>query len=281
MQKLSHQKKRNVGLVYEFLSREVAAAAVSRDSARAGRALGIVSEHLSEGSLLFPALSLHRQVMATRGVSERLARRIVDELKAAGVRASIDRPLVESAKSAMIHDMNRSLGRDVFDRFRIPDYTAHASIGILLARGFDGRLDEGVEVARVEEHLIGFLTTDGPAVRHDPTASLYAYRTAVGLFEEQFGRELLPEQAEILHEYVRVSLGGNPAPFERAFERQRAGLRDVLRARRVDEVFRSDPEMAKRLDEAIEDLASLPVRAEDAAVERLMMYHSLRREIES
>jgi hypothetical protein len=31
MRKLSHNKKRNVGLVYEFLTREVAASAVAKD----------------------------------------------------------------------------------------------------------------------------------------------------------------------------------------------------------------------------------------------------------
>lgn len=282
MRKLSHNKKRNVGLVYEFLSREVASAAVARDAARASRALGVMEGHLSEGSVLFPQLSLHRQVMGTRGVSERLARRIIDELKAAGIRNASRRSLIESAKSDLIHEMNRVLGRDIFDRYRVPDYTAHASVGILMARGLDGRLDEGIEVARVEDHLISFLTSQpGARPQYDPDASLYAYRTALGLFEQQFGRELMPEQAELLREFVRVSLGGNSAPFERTFERQRASLREVLRARRADEVFKADPEMAARLDEAISDLAGLPVRADDECVERLMLYHNLQREIES
>jgi hypothetical protein len=282
MHKLSHNKKRNVGLAYEFLSREVAAAAVARDNSRAARALAVMSEHLSDGSPLFPHLSLHRQVMGTRGVSERLARRIVDELKAAGIRSAPKRALIESSKSALIHEMNRQLGRDIFDRFRIPDYTAHASIGVLIGRGLDGRLEEGIELARVEDHLIGFLVSEASgALRYDPDASLYAYRTAIGLFEQQFGHELMPEQAEILREYVRVALGGNPAPFERAFERQRSSLREVLRARRADEVFKADPEMASRLDEAIADLTSLPTRADDESVERLMLYHNLQREIES
>lgn len=281
MPKLPHNKKRNIGLVYEFLSREVAAAAVAKDNGRGARALAVVSKHLSEGSELFPELSLHRQVMGSRGVSERLARRIVDELKAAGIRGSASRSIIESAKSALIHDMNRSIGRDIFDRFRVPDYTAHASIGILMARGLGGRLDEGVEVARVEDHLIGFLTSEKPQMHYDRDASLYAYRTAVGLFEQQFGHELLPAQAELLREYVRVSLGGNPAPFERTFERQRTELREVLRARRADEVFKADPDMSKRLDEAIGELSGLTPRADDEPVERLMLFHNLKREIES
>jgi hypothetical protein len=78
-----------------------------------------------------------------------------------------------------------------------------------------------------------------------------------------------------------VSLGGNPAPFERVFERQRAALRTVLRARRVDEVFSTDSEMAGRLDEALSSLESLPTRPDDESVERMMLYHNLKAEIES
>lgn len=282
MRKLSHNKKRNCGLVYEFLTREVTDAVVARDKARASRAMKIMAEHLSEGTVLYPELSLHRQVMESRGIGERLARRIVDELKTAGIMGERQRTLIESAKSDLIHDMNRVLGRDIFDRYRIPNYTAHASINILMTRGVNGRLDEGVEVARVEDHLIEFLcspSSGGP--RYDRDATLYAYKTAVGLFEQEFGKELTDGQAELLREYVRVSLGGNTAPFIRTFERQRNLLREELRVRRSDEVFKSDAEMGSRLDEAISDLSNLAARADDEAVERLMLFHNLKREIES
>lgn len=282
MRKLSHNKKRNMGLVYEFLTREVTEAAVARDSVRGAAALAIVSSHLAEGRPLYPELSLHRQAVGTRGVSADLARRIVDELKAAGIRSHSRRHLIERAKSELIHEMNRTLGRDVFDRYRIPDYTAHASIGILLSRGLSGQLDEGVELARLEEHLVSYMT-GGPAAgpRYDREATLYAYRTALGLFEREIGRELSAPQSELLAEYVRASLGGNPAPFERVFERQRRSLREVLRARRSDEVFSIDADMAVRLDEAIAGLDSLSARPDDESVERMMLYHNLQRDIES
>lgn len=282
MRKLSHNKKRNVGLVYEFLTREVTNAVVAKQPTRAASALDIMQEHLSEGCPLHSELSLHRQVMETRGVSERLARRIVDELKAAGIRGSAHRVIREKAKSELIHEMNRTLGRDIFDRFRIPNYTAHASVGIILNRGLDARLDEGVELARVEDHLVEFLTSPTtPGIQYDPDASLYAYRTAVGLFEQEFGHELTPPQSELLREYVRVSLGGHPAPFERTFEKQRASLREVLRARRADEVFTSDSEMSKKLDEAIKDLENIGPTLTEEAVEKLLLFHNLQAEIES
>lgn len=279
--KLSHNKKRNIGLVYEFLTREVSSALVAGDRGRAAKAMAIISKHLSESTELYEELSLHRQLIESRGVSERMAKRLIDELKAAGIRFSANSGRRNAAKSALIHEINRAFGQDVFDKYRIADYTAHASISILMSRGVDGRIDEAVEAARVEEHLMEFLTTKAPvAQKFDRDASLHAYKTAVGLFEQEYGKELSLHQSALLKEYVRVSLGGNPAPFKRTFEKQRSELKEVLRIRRSDKVFQEDKEMSARLDEAITDLDSLDSDLEES-VERLMLYHNLRKEIES
>lgn len=280
MKKLSHNKKRNVGLVYEFLTREVSSALVAGDKPRAAKAIAIIDRHLSMGSVLYEELSLHRQVMESRGISERLAKRIIDELKASGIRFSADSTRRTAAKTALIHEVNRIFGHEIFDRYRIPDYTAHASVSILMSRGVDSRLDEAVDAAKVEEHLTEYLTAKPlDPVKFDRDASLYAYKTAVDLFEKEFGKELSAPQSILLKEYVRVSLGGNPAPFRRTFEKQKAELREALRLRRSDEVFKSDAEMAGRLDEAIAGLDGL--NPSDEGVERLILYHNLRKEVES
>lgn len=281
MQKLRHNKKRNLGLVYEFLTREVSSALVAKDRPRAAKALAMIERHLSPGSELFEELSLHRQVMESRGVSEKLARRIVDELKAAGVRFAARAGKRDAAKSAMIHEMNRTFGMEVFDRYRIADYTAHASVNILMNRGIDSRLEEAVDAARVEEHLVEFLTSKPTEpTKFDREASLYAYKTAVGLFEKEYGAELTAPQSALLKEYVRVSLGGNPAPFQRTFAKQRTELKEALKRRRMDEVFKTDTTMATQLDEAIAGLDALDPNLEES-IEKLMLYHNLRKEIES
>jgi hypothetical protein len=282
MHKLSHNKKRNLGLVYEFLSREVTNSVIAKDKKRTAATLSIMSSFLSEGAVLHQELSMHRQVMETRGVSERLAKRIVDELKAAGIKSSSQKTLHEKTKSDLIHEINKTLGQDLFDRYRIPNYTAHASVNILMSRGLGGRIDEGVELARVEDHLLEFLTTmPTESAKYDPDASLYAYKTAIGLFEQEYGKLLSVDQSNLLKEYIKVSLGGNVAPFERMFQKQCQNLREVLRDHKVEDVFKSDTEMAKRLDEAIADLDNLKVEPTDDSVERLMLYHNLKMEIES
>lgn len=278
---IKHNKRRNLGLVFEFLTREVSNSVVAGDRKKARMAVAIIEKHLSPGTTLFEELSLHRQVMETRGVSERLAKKVIDELKAAGIKFSSNGRNRESAKSAMIHEINKSFGQDLFDKYRINDYTAHASVNILMSRGIDSRIDEAVEAAKVEEHLTEFLmSVPGTPQKFDRDASLYAYKTAIGLFEQEFGKELTSDQSSLLKEYVRVSLGGNPAPFQRAFEKQRKELYEAFNAKKSDQIFRDDKEMATKLNEAIVELENLDSSKEES-VEQLMLFHNIRKEIES
>jgi len=279
--KLHHNKKRNIGLVYEFLTREITHAIISENKEKAAKVISILNKHLSDGTDLYEELSLHQQVMEARGSSAGVARRVVDELKAAGIRFS-GQQTRESAKTSLIHEINYTLGKDLFDKYRVPEYTAHASINILLSRGLSGRIDEGVEIAKIEEHLVEFLTSKNEnSIQFDQDASLFAYKKAVSLFEQEYGAELVQDQRDILKEYIKVSLGGHINPFIRLFDKQKKSLIEILKISRSDEAFSSDEDMSKKLDEAIVELENLQASATDEAVEQLILYHKLKREIQS
>ena len=279
--KLHHNKKRNIGLVYEFLTREITHAIISENKEKAAKVISILNKHLSDGTDLYEELSLHQQVMEARGSSIGVARRVVDELKAAGIRFS-GQQARENAKTSLIHEINYTLGKDLFDKYRVPEYTAHASINILLSRGLSGRIDEGVEIAKIEEHLVEFLTSKNEnSIQFDQDASLFAYKKAVSLFEQEYGAELVQDQRDILKEYIKVSLGGHINPFIRLFDKQKKSLIEILKISRSDEAFSSDEDMSKKLDEAIVELENLQASATDEAVEQLILYHKLKREIQS
>lgn len=274
---LKHKKKRNVGLVYELLTREIADAVIAEDTSRATRALEMVEKHLGRGPLN-EELAVHHSVVNARGASERLARSVVDQLKAASVRFSVDKAKRDRLKTQMIHDLNRSFGDRLFER-RIPDYQVHASIGIMIERGL-GLVTEGVDAARIEDAVVSYLTTtDETRSGYDPDANAFAYNKAVELYQEEYGREMSKSQLELMREYVRVDLGGPEQQFRRVAERQRAALIEQLSSARHDEVFRDDKDMAKSLNEGLDALKKLTFDDRDSAVESLMAYHQLAEEI--
>ncbi len=281
-QQLKHQKRRNVGLVYEVLVREVTAAVIAEDRDRAARATNIIQEHLAPGTLLGEELIVHQSAIGHRGCGSSTARRIVDELRAAGIRLSTKRERRDRAKTGLIHEINRSLGKDCFDRHRIPDYTAHASIGLVLGKGLGQRLDEGMELVRVEEALVSWLAASpSAAVPFDRDATTLAYRNAIRVFEEEIGQELTGPQRELLRERVRTDLGGNPAPLTRLYGRQRSELLKFFEGSRSDEAIVADEQMRDRLQETIVELRSPAGPPDEQALERLMLMHEIRRHIES
>jgi hypothetical protein len=211
-----------------------------------------------------------------------MARRLVDAVKIAGIKRSSMRRLVEQAKTEMIHDINRRIGPQVFDQHRISDYTAHASVGIILSRGMTGAISEGIDMVKIEEHLTSFLmSSPGSTKPLDKSASLLAYKTALGLFESEYGKLLDDDQSELLREYVKVSMGGNVQPFVRTFEKQKKLIESQILKERNDQVFKEDSEMLLKLDEAVDSLRVLKAQPDVDTVERLMMFHELLREIRS
>lgn len=278
---LNHNKRRNVGLVYECLTREIAEATVAGDRKRAATALEIIGRHFADGTFLADELSVHRQAASQRGVSRDLARRIVDSIKAAGIRLSSRESLRGRAKDSLIKDCFSRLGKDLLDRHRIPDYKAHASVGIILARGI-GRLDESVDAAKVEEYLIEHLISrPGETPSYDPDRTAVAYKTALRIFQEELGSQLDDQQSELIGEHVRASLGGDPRPMKRAMLRHRDRLIASFTTARTDSDMRADESMLGRLDEAIDELKGMDGSFDESTVERMMMFHQVRREIES
>lgn len=278
MGRLKHSKKRNVGLVYELLVRTVSDAVIGQDPSRAAVALDIIERHLSPGKTLRDDLDVHRSVMESRGVSASVARRIIDELRAAGIRLGARRG-GDAARTALIHEVNRRLGPATWD-LRVKDYVAHASVGLVLARSLAGRLDEGPEYARVEEGLVQFLTTEDAApVAVDRDESRYAYDVARNLYQEGYGRELDAEQAELLREFIRWQFGGPVAPLERTVDRHRGVILDALRSHRSDDEFLKDDLMRTSLEDAISELSGPRPPVDEPLLERMMMLHDLRREV--
>lgn len=280
MATLNHNKRMNAGLLYEFLLRELAAATISEDTIRAADVLGLVRDSFGPGTALSDELAIHTTALENRGLSRSLAQRLVDEIRLAAVR--LDRRSSDLMKRRLLGEMRKLFGDDVLDRHVIPEYKAHASIGILIQSTGRRRIDEAADLARVEEYLVSFISSREPAQKRvEPEASTLAYRIAVESYESEYGKLLDSQQSELLREHVRVSLGGKPVGAAKMIERHRKSILEALKKAPLMEGVGTDSEMVKRLKEARRELESLPNDVTAETFERLMLFHDLRREIES
>ncbi len=279
MAALSHNKRMNVGLVYEMLIRELSSALIDSNERTVSLVTSILERHFSEGSILLSELDIHRTVVERRGVPVGLARRIVDEIKLAG--AKLNKPMISGAKHKLIREIDASLGTEIFSRHKIAEYKAHASVNLLIQKGFDRRIDEGIEMVGIEEYLIAFLSSDKIQEQFSDAPAKLAYGIALEAYENEYGKSLDQHQKELLAEHVRVKLGAKPAGTVKMLEKHRNLILTSINKGMFLNETKEDPEIRKRLVETKNSLINLSIKADVDTIEQMMLFHDLRREIES
>lgn len=125
-----HNKKRNVGIVYEQLVATVSRATVDGDSARANLALRIIKRYFAPGTELYREFRLVTALTNTQVKSDALASRILEETKVAARAYDVEK--LKSEKSRLIGEINRTFDRDTFYQTSVRDYRLLATIGSLI-----------------------------------------------------------------------------------------------------------------------------------------------------
>jgi hypothetical protein len=125
-----HNKKRNVGIVYEQLVFTVSRATVENDKDTANKALKIIKSYFSPGTELYKEYRLFNALVQTHVGSEALASRILEETKMAC--SSYDINSLRREKSNLINEINRVFGKDNFYMTPIKNYKLFATIHTLM-----------------------------------------------------------------------------------------------------------------------------------------------------
>ncbi len=264
-------------MVYRMLLKCLSESLVERDVRRGEAAMGILRKYFSDGTPLSRELALHRVVMESRGLEEAVARRVISEVldEARG----LDWRLLDIKKSNVIKEINYTLGQDFFDRYRIPEYRAIASVH-LLVHSRRGNISEAVDRARLEESIVRYMTArpEAPMAPPDPERNGLALRLAVEAFNREFAG-LSGPQKQLLDAYIVGTVKGDFTRFERLVESHRVdiqeGIREYLRTEEVarDDVFR------ERLGRVLEAVSGVTSRDPHAALEDIMLYSGVLEEI--
>lgn len=279
-----HNKKRNSGLVYEFIVRRMASQAIAQDATGYQKSLKIVKEYFAPGQPLAQERELFEVVCSSRGLSSESARRLLDEVL--GHAQKLDHRKIEIKKSNLIKELNYTFGKNFFSEHRVPEYRLLASIQVLLESHRPGRpLLESVQRAQLEESLVRFMTTVDPVSKPgtgDEKVDTLVCALAAKKFQEKYGQNLSPGQARILERYMRATMSEETGRFEQFLLEEFGRMSKVLENSRLMKEVREDKMMAERLDEAIARIKldrqhqSLEFMTEEA-----MLYRKLIEELSS
>ena len=152
----SHNKKRNVGIIYEQLINYISQTLVEGKKKETDTAIEIIRKNFRPGTELYKEFRLFNALVKTHVASESLATRILSEAKRAA--QDHDSKKLRSEKSQLIREINNNLceGSNLYSR-RIENYTTYATIQTLLN---DWRSKEVQDISRValyESKIHGWL----------------------------------------------------------------------------------------------------------------------------
>lgn len=153
----SHNKKRNTGLLYEFLVRTISTALVEGDQKKSATALKILRRYFKPGSELYKEFRLINALIKTTVSSETVAGSIISEAKAAA--KSYNMTGLDREKSLLIKQINYSLKDESFYDQQVNEYRMYATVQTLLNNWRSTNKDL-LKLAEYEDRLVKHLTTE-------------------------------------------------------------------------------------------------------------------------
>ena len=108
----SHNKKRNVGIIYEFLLRNISDSLISGDKSSAQNALKIIEKRFDKDTELYKEFRLFNALAKSTVSDSAVAAAILTEAKHAARRC--DTAALDKEKSLLIRDINHKLSDSSF-----------------------------------------------------------------------------------------------------------------------------------------------------------------------
>jgi hypothetical protein len=151
----SHNKKRNVGVVYEMLLRSISESLVKGDNQQAQKTLDLITRRFKPNTELHREFRLFRALAKSSVSNSAIAAAILMEAKQAARKTDTAR--LEKEKSSLIREINYNLdGKNLYKRY-ISNYRDLATIQILLNEWRGEERSDIAKMAEYESKVIGHL----------------------------------------------------------------------------------------------------------------------------
>ena len=194
-----HNKKRNVGIVYEQLVVTVSRAMVEKDQTTANKALEIIKEYFSPKTELYREFRLFSALVKTHVTSDALASRILQETKNACHTYDVEK--LNREKSSLISEINRTFHKDTFYKTPVKNYKLLATIHTLMHEWRKDTPNIGLRV-KYETHLHEWLLTKKEETSisemKTPSVNDLTVRLMREAFNKKYGESLNASQRDFI-----------------------------------------------------------------------------------
>jgi len=213
---IQHNKKRNVGIIYELLLRSVSAAIVENDKARAQRALDIIEKYYSKSTELYKEYRLFNALVKSTVSDTPVAAAVLSEAKSAARRA--DHRQLDHEKSILIREINHNLGDEEFYQRRIPDYRYYATVQNLLNEWSQGDRSDLTKMVMLEGQVVQHLLIQKSEERIDlttpaPEVDSLVVKLMNEKFNQKYSDKLNNDQTALIQDYIFSIENGQEEKF--------------------------------------------------------------------
>lgn len=277
----THNKKRNAGLLYEFLVRSISSALVEGDKKRSSVALKILKKHFKPGTELYKEFRLINSLMKTTVSSEHVASSILTEAKTAA--RAYDSQALDREKSILIKQINHGLNDADFYDQQVKEYTMYATVQTLLNNWRNAGRDLSA-LAEYEDKLMQWLVSEKQQdveqqfIDEQPGTARLLMKVMTQRLNEKYTHTLNEDQKSLIKAYVFSSTNTNSDMIAKKLTEIKEA---VLLS--IDEYFSANKDneyiIKKLLDTKEKILGESIDIVDDDKIARFLLYTKLNSEI--
>lgn len=278
----SHNKKRNTGLIYEFLIKTISSSLVENDKQKSSRALKIIKHSFRPGTELYKEFRLINALMKTTVSSEAVAASIMTEAKTAA--RTHDATELDRQKSILIRNINHQLQDENFYDQHINEYKMFATVQSLV-NGWRNPGTNLEKIAEYEDQLIKWLMTKKETVAESTInensvgTNRLLMKVMMKKLSEKYDGTLSPDQKALIKAYAFSTANDDKDTIVKKMHEIRDRLLEsidgYMKSNETSEYLNSKlVEVKSKLSETIHEI-------NDSSVSEYMLYAKLVDELTS
>ena len=275
----SHNKKRNVGIIYELLLRSISSSLINDDKPSAQKVLNIVGKRFDKSTEIYKEFRLFNALAKSTVSNSAVTAAILTEAKQAARRCDFSK--LNKEKSYLIRDINYNINDSNFYHRRIPEYKIYATIQTLLNGWREGDRADLTRIvqyeSKVAEHLLN--EKENPLLEEDINTDVNSL--VVNIMAEKINKRyqghLNDEQAKVIRDYVfSLSEGKDDRILKRLKEIKDRTIMDLKLFRDMTD----NKILLKKIDEVKEKITTESFeKVDDNSISRFLVLIKLRQEL--
>jgi hypothetical protein len=197
-----HNKKRNVGIVYEMLMNYITESVIDNRHSDAKKAVKIVERRYNKNTELYKEFRLLNALANSTVSGTHIAAGVLAEAKSAA--RNFDQSKLMKEKSLLIKDINYQLGKDKFYNSRIPNYKTYATIQTLINEWSAGDRSDLSKVINYEKLIVEHLLEEKETkkIEFDERSDALVLKIMTENINKKYINTLTEEQKDILKNYA-------------------------------------------------------------------------------